>query len=554
MSIMSTLEAEGLVEEPVTLVHSDDSTPEPKTYKTYEDFDFSKLQQYAGLDCIVTSELLAKLWPKVIERPEFKVPDPTDPNGKRQVVTRAPAILKSVEDFGQKVWDFIVDLEINGFAYDVDENRRIGKRMVAEVAELEDRIFSQVGKKLDFNSSDSITKFLYEDRGFTPPSMTKSGAPSTDGAALLMLAGLDPMGSVYTAKDPELQFLADMAKRKDINSVYNTFIRTYVEDFVKRDGRIHPRYNLHGTSSFRISGEDPNLTQLPRPKHGYNVRDCYNVESGKVLILADWSSAECKFLASLANDSNMIDSILAGLDFHSYSASQMNGIPYEVFVATLEDKSNPLSKEYKRMRQNAKALTFGILYGSSVNGIAMNLNISKEEAEKLIRMYFDAYPKVEEYVRNSHRMAEWNQFVTTPFGQRKQEYGASSIFRGTAAYNAALRNSQNVRIQSTTSTAGLITFSECAAGVQQFGARAICTVYDSIEIEAPIESAASVIDAVKYYMDDWPLENFNWLKTKVGVEIEVGTNWGNATVVHPGTPQAEIEAIIQKLQAAKVQR
>lgn len=122
------------------------------------------------------------------------------------------------------------------------------------------------------------------------------------------------------------------------------------------------------------------------------------------------------------------------------------------------------------------------------------------------------------------------------------------------SYRPCKRVLSNRLIQSTTSTAGLITFSECAAGVQQFGARAICTVYDSIEIEAPIESAASVIDAVKYYMDDWPLENFNWLKTKVGVEIEVGTNWGNATVVHPGTPQAEIEAIIQKLQAAKVQR
>lgn len=85
------------------------------------------------------------------------------------------------------------------------------------------------------------------------------------------------------------------------------------------------------------------------------------------------------------------------------------------------------------------------MYGSSVNGIAMNLNVSKEEAERLIGLYFKAYPGVLKYVQDTHRMAEWNQFVITPFGQRKMEYGTHSVFKQTAAYNAALRNSQNVR-------------------------------------------------------------------------------------------------------------
>lgn len=75
----------------------------------------------------------------------------------------------------------------------------------------------------------------------------------------------------------------------------------------------------------------------------------------------------------------------------------------------------------------------------------MNLNVSKEEAERLINLYFKAYPGVLKYVQDTHKMAEWNHFVTTPFGQRKQQYGANSVFKYTAAFNAALRNSQNVR-------------------------------------------------------------------------------------------------------------
>ena len=184
----------------------------------------------------------------------------------------------------------------------------------------------------------------------------------------------------------------------------------------------------------------------------------------------------------------------------------------------------------------------------------MNLNISKEEADRLIRMYFDAYPKIEQYVKNSHRTAEWNQMIVTPFGQRKQQYGASPIFKGTAAYNASLRNSQNFTIQSTTSTAGLITFAQCAEGIQKHGGTAICSVYDSVEFSVPLHNAAAAIEDIFYYMDQWPVENFGWLDLPIGCDGELGLCWGDATSIHRGVTQAEIEAIIQKLQAAKVQR
>ena len=76
----------------------------------------------------------------------------------------------------------------------------------------------------------------------------------------------------------------------------------------------------------------------------------------------------------------------------------------------------------------------------------MNLGVTQAEAERLIDLYFKTYPGVLKYVQDTHRMAEWNHFVFTPFGQRKQEYGTYSTFKYTAAFNAALRNSQNVRL------------------------------------------------------------------------------------------------------------
>lgn len=547
MDLFESLVQDGLVEsEPKQVKEKAPITEATEVkYLTYEDFDYEKLLQYAGIDCIATSTVLAKVFPKITEEPVFKI---SDENGNR-VETKAPAIIKSVTEVEMVAHEYILDLEINGMKYDVDKNVEYANRMVEEIKTLEDKIFRVTGE-FNWNSGVEMQKLLYGKMGFEPPSLTKSGDPSTDGDALLTLAGLDPMSFKYDAPDSSKQWLADMAKMKDINAAYNTFVKTYVKDFVKRDGRIHPSYNLHGTSSFRITGSDPNLTQLPRAKHGYNLRECYTVEHGYVFLAADWSSAEVKILGALSRDKALLSAIEKGYDFHSFSASQMIGVPYEEFMAVLRGESSPLQKHYKQTRQSAKALTFGILYGSSVNGIAMNLNVSKEEAERLINLYFKAYPGVLKYVEDSHKMAEWNHFVTTPFGQRKQQYGTYPAFKYTAAYNAALRNSQNVRVQSTTSTAGLITFAAANEGVKKLNGKSICTVYDSAEFEVPIANAAQAVEQVFYFFDDWPVETFDWLDLPIGSEVEIGFNWGQTSVVHRGTSQAEILEILEKLKTS----
>ena len=517
---------------------------QPKqVYETYEDFDYENLLTYAGLDCIVTSEVLSKIFPLIVEEPEFHL---VGPDGSR-ISQKAPAIIKSVSEIEMKAHEFIIDLEINGLKYDCDRNRQFSRRMVQEIGELEEKIFTAVGKHINLDSGDEVSELLYAEKGFEPPFLTKSGAPSTDGEALLTLAGLDPMGGKYVCENTDLQFLADMAKRKDINSVHNTFIKTYIEDFVKRDGRIHPSYNLHGTSSFRITGDNPNLTQLPRPKHGYNVRECYIVEEGYVFLSFDFSSAEVKILGALCKDPNILKAIREGLDFHSFSASAMKGISYEDFMYQLEDKSRPHYKEYKALRQISKILTFSILYGSSVAGIAMQLNMSKEKAQELVDMYFKAYPGVADYVMRSHKMAEWNQYVITPFGQRKREYGSYPVFKNTAAYNASFRNAQNVIVQSTTSTLGLITFAHLNEQIKKIGGKSICTVYDSIELEVPINVAAEAIEIAFYCMNEWPIENFDFLSLPVGVEGDCGLSWGKTELVHRGITQQEVESLITTL-------
>src|ERR1700757_3905261 len=363
--------------------------PENTERITYEDFDYDDLNVYAGVDCIATSGILSKLWPTLVQDETMKVPDE---KGKPKLVN-APAIIDSVVDVEMPAHEFILDLEINGIGYSVARNEFLNKKMGAEIELLDDRIFSAVGKKLDMNSGMALAKFLYEDRGFEIPARTKKGEPAVDGNAFLMIAGLDPMGKNRTAKNPELQFLVDMAKRRDLSSVKGTFLTNYVKDFVKRDGRVHPSYNMFGTSGFRISGDTPNLTQLPRSKHGYNIRTCYTTRPGCVFLSFDFSSAEVKILAAVSKEPSMLRAIEEGLDFHSFSASSMRGIPYKETIAVLSDENHEKYKEYKELRQLSKVLTFSLLYGSSEGGIALQLNISKDEAIRLMTLYFTTFPK-----------------------------------------------------------------------------------------------------------------------------------------------------------------
>ena len=498
-------------------------------YKTYEHFPYDDLLTYAGLDCIVTPDILQALDPELGKRPAHTVRKGGLRHGKDSII-RLESIQQSMDRCTMPAFEFICDMEINGVKYDVAKNAEIASRMTREVAELEGRIAAITGlSSSDLDSGKILAHYLYEVRQFPVLSYTKTGEPSTDGDALKELS-----------KQVEAPWLLDIMKRNDIASVYRTFIRDYVRDHVKSDGRLHPSYNLNGTSSFRITGDKPNLTQLPRPKHGYNVRECFTVDEGNVFIAFDFSSAEVKVLGALCRDPGLLKAIREGKDFHSYSASAMHGVSYEEFVEVLANESHPLYRKYKEMRQAAKVLTFSILYGSTPGGVALQLGLSPERAEELINMYFTEFPLIRSFIEDAHVMAEKNHYVVTPFGQRKHEFGTLPEFQYTAAFNACKRNAQNVLIQSTTSTLGLFAFSNLNADISRLGAKCICTVYDSIEIEAPMEVAAEVIEKGFYYMNDYPQEVFDWLDFPIGADGEIGFNWGELHHVHRGITQKEI--------------
>lgn len=182
-----------------------------------------------------------------------------------------------------------------------------------------------------------------------------------------------------------------------------------------------------------------------------------------------------------------------------------------------------------------------------MGGIANTLGITPPEAQRIIDAYFVQFPGVQAYISDCHKRALNNQMVYSPFGQRKQEHGARQVFKGSAVYNASLRNSQNVSIQGPASTFGLICFAMLNKALKEKGiGRAVLTIYDSIEFEVLRGREAEAIEMAYYYLDDWPVENFDWLNFKVGCDGELGNTFGTLEEVHRGITQEECEEVIME--------
>ena len=68
--------------------------------------------------------------------------------------------------------------------------------------------------------------------------------------------------------------------------------------------------------------------------------------------------------------------------------------------------------------------------------------------------------------------------------------------------------------------------------------------YDSIEAQVPIHLAAQAIELGFKILDDDPVSMFPWLTLPVGVDAEIGINWGEAKHVPRGITQEEIERML----------
>lgn len=186
---------------------------------------------------------------------------------------------------------------------------------------------------------------------------------------------------------------------------HSKLITTYAEPLIAKinsvTGRLHTEFKQM-VATGRMSSSRPNLQNIPK-KQMY--RSCFISEDGYKIITADMSGAELRILGNLSQDPTLIDSYRRGIDLHTKTAS-------EVFNVSMENVTS-------EMRDSAKTINFGIIYGLTKFGLSRRLKISEPAAEKLINIYFEKYPGVRKYLDTAAREGVYKRYSRTISGRKR---------------------------------------------------------------------------------------------------------------------------------------
>ena len=287
----------------------------------------------------------------------------------------------------------LAHMEHAGIAIDDKVLEKLIKKLDKEVGDLAADCYKLIGKEINLASPKQLQTVLFDDLGMQGTSKVKTGF-STNAEALTTL--FEQTGH---------PFLEKLLQHREV-----TKIRQIVETIKKSisdDGRIHTTYVQTGTSTGRLSSENPNLQNIPiRSDRGRLIRDAFVVGEGyETLLTADYSQIEMRILAHLSQDAGLIEAFKSGEDLHKFVGSRIYGVkPDEVTSA---------------MRAKVKAMSYGLVYGLSEYGLAKQLRISNADAKQLMSDYFARFGGVRSYLSQVVDDAKKNKHTTTIYGRRR---------------------------------------------------------------------------------------------------------------------------------------
>lgn len=282
----------------------------------------------------------------------------------------------------QVIWQ----MEKRGIKVDIAFLKEMSQQFSKKIKDIRKEIYRMAGEEFNPSSPKQLSQILFQKLKLPVVKKIKTGF-STNAQVLHKLSEKHEIVS-------KILYYREMEKLK------NTYIDKLPKLIHPQTGRLHTCFNQTGTSTGRLSSNNPNLQNIPiRTELGRTIRNAFIADKGYIFLSADYSQIELRILAHLSQDQNLLNAFFQGKDIHAFTASQIFNI-----------EQNIISDE---MRRIAKTINFGIVYGMSHYGLANNLGISKEEAQKYIDAYFQRYFQVKEFIEKQTIAARKNKYVKT---------------------------------------------------------------------------------------------------------------------------------------------
>lgn len=418
---------------------------------TYDLIPFDIMSKYASIDTAVTLELFEKFYPIVLAN------------------RRLEWVYKNLLVRGTL---FLMDMEEVGIPICAQRMSAAGKYLDKWIMEAKEEVYAfeavkkyetDSGKIFNPNSVNQLRTVLFDYVGLTPTGkLTKTGALSTDAEVLQELSEQHPLPSA-------------ILKVRQLGKIQNTYVSKILPELDK-DGRIRTNFNLIFTTSGRLSSSGKfNAQQIPRDDP--IIKGCIRAPHGYKVVSQDLATAEMYYAAVLSGDKNLQAVFSSGGDFHSTIAKMVFDLPCPV-----ED----VKRLFGSMRQSAKAISFGILYGSGPQKVSDTVTKATGEyygvdrAKDDIKAYFTKFKKLKQWLDTRKTFIETNGYTYSFFGRKRRLPNVFSADKGIAAHE--VRSGINAEVQSLASDVNLLAAMNTADQVQREGldAHIFMLVHDSI--------------------------------------------------------------------------
>lgn len=280
-------------------------------------------------------------------------------------------------------------MELAGFHFENHQVDAMKKEFESELERLENEILGDSSDTINLNSNLQLAEFLVAN-GVSLTELTASGAYSVS------------KNSLSAIEHPIAQ---KIVAYKEIKSNYSKSVKKFSGI---ASNYLHSNFNITGTVTGRLSSSNPNFQNFPN-KFGFKKIFTSRFDNG-VLALVDFAQAELRVAALISEDEKMAQA-LSSRDGHSAVASLVFG--REI------DKNNP---DDKKLRNIAKGVGFGLLYGSSDYGVMKNLEtqgliVSLEDVKNTREKYFGSFPNLKKWIKRNIRQANQLGYVTSPLGR-----------------------------------------------------------------------------------------------------------------------------------------
>lgn len=393
-------------------------------------------------------------------------------------------------------------MEERGVLINAETLAALAETYRAELATIEERIHAAAGRAFNISSPKQLGEVLFDELKIVPEKQKKTagGARSTRESELEKIRATHPV-------------VGDILEYRELKKLLSTYIEN-LPRMLDEGNRLHAEFVQTGTTTGRLSSQNPNLQNIPlHSERGRAIRRAFVAPEGFTLVSFDYSQIELRLAAILSGDEELCAVFRSGRDVHT-----------EVAAKVFHTAPEAVDSE---MRRRAKAINFGILYGMGVNALRAALGSTTAEAHRYLEDYFATFTTLSEYLERTRGFARTHGYTETLFGRRRQfpEMRSSLPYVRAQAERMAI----NAPIQGTQADLIKLAMVRADALLEEEGAREdahlLLSVHDELVYEIRAERADALGARIKEIMES-VLEGEETHGVPVVVVMKSGPDWG----------------------------